>query len=43
MNLNNDAVHLIALLTVIFIRLIVTYFGWHLPTLEYSQSDEPKK
>ncbi|MEN9912483.1 MAG: hypothetical protein RI956_927, partial [Pseudomonadota bacterium] len=43
MNLNNDVIHVIALLTIIFTRLIVTYFGWHLPTLEYSQPAEPKK
>jgi uncharacterized membrane protein YeiH len=43
MNVNNDVIHLIALLTIICTRLIVTYFGWHLPTLEYSQPDEPKK
>lgn len=40
MNVDNDVIHVTALLTIIFTRLIVTYFGWHLPTLEYSQPNK---
>jgi uncharacterized membrane protein YeiH len=43
LNLNKDIVYLGALLVVVLVRLIVTHFGWHLPTLEYSTSNKSKK